>query len=113
MCFVKTIHFTNRPETGKRIKIIDASLVFDQTFGRNTKMITSVHTATLAYRGVQSVNPVAHFALRTVQAFAAWRQRRHLARLDDAALADVGLSRRAAMIEAARPVWDVPASWRR
>jgi len=35
------------------------------------------------------------------------RQRRALARLDDAALADLGLSRRAARAEAARPVWDL------
>jgi len=35
------------------------------------------------------------------------RQRRALARLDDAALADLGLSRRAARTEAARPVWDL------
>lgn len=40
------------------------------------------------------------------------RQRRALARLDDAALADLGLTRDAAAREAARPVWDVPSHWR-
>ena len=41
-----------------------------------------------------------------------WRQRRALERLDDRALADIGVSRADAMAEAARPVWDVPATWR-
>ncbi|QGX98838.1 DUF1127 domain-containing protein [Roseovarius faecimaris] len=39
------------------------------------------------------------------------RQRRALARMDDARLADLGLSREDAMAEAKRPVWDVPAHW--
>jgi uncharacterized protein YjiS (DUF1127 family) len=34
-------------------------------------------------------------------------QRRALERLDDAALADLGLSRDAARREAARPLWDI------
>lgn len=38
--------------------------------------------------------------------------RRHLARLDDAALRDIGLTRDQAITEAARPVWDVPDHWR-
>lgn len=41
-----------------------------------------------------------------------WRQRRHLARLDDHALEDIGLDRAAARQEASRPFWDVPAHWR-
>ena len=43
---------------------------------------------------------------------ALWRQRRALARLDDRALADIGVTRAEALAEAARPVWDVPATWR-
>lgn len=39
------------------------------------------------------------------------RQRRALARLDDAALTDVGLDRGEALQEARRPVWDVPCHW--
>lgn len=35
------------------------------------------------------------------------RQRRLLARLDDRALADIGLSRREALAEAHRPFWDM------
>ena len=40
------------------------------------------------------------------------RQRAALAKLDDAALADIGLTRLQANIEAKRPLWDVPANWR-
>ncbi|MEQ8290571.1 MAG: hypothetical protein RIA08_00090 [Roseovarius sp.] len=39
------------------------------------------------------------------------RQRRKLAKLDDAALRDMGLSRRDALEEARRPAWDVPHHW--
>ena len=49
------------------------------------------------------------FALRAAQIR---RQRKALARLDDAQLADIGLSRAQARAEGARPFWDVPASWR-
>jgi uncharacterized protein YjiS (DUF1127 family) len=41
-----------------------------------------------------------------------WRTRQQLKSLDDRALADIGLTRREADAEAARPVWDVPATWR-
>nr|WP_319949111.1 DUF1127 domain-containing protein [uncultured Shimia sp.] len=40
------------------------------------------------------------------------RQRKALARLDDAALRDMGLSRQDAALEAKRPAWDVPSTWR-
>ena len=39
------------------------------------------------------------------------RQRRKLARLDDAALRDMGLTRKEARDEAKRPAWDVPHHW--
>lgn len=42
---------------------------------------------------------------------ALYGQRRALTRLDDAALKDVGLSRKDALQEAGRPIWDVPAHW--
>lgn len=41
-----------------------------------------------------------------------YRQRRALARLDDARLADLGLTRAEAHAEATRPLWDVPPNWR-
>ncbi len=39
------------------------------------------------------------------------RQRRALARLDDDALCDIGLTRQDAQSEAARPIWDAPDNW--
>ena len=40
-------------------------------------------------------------------------QRRALRKLDGTALKDLGLTREEALAEAARPIWDVPANWRR
>ncbi len=45
-------------------------------------------------------------------AFATWRQRRALARLDGTALNDLGLSAAEVAAEIARPIWDVPQNWR-
>ena len=42
---------------------------------------------------------------------ALYRQRRALTRLNDDALKDVGLSRKDALHEAGRPIWDVPSHW--
>ncbi|WP_319826104.1 DUF1127 domain-containing protein [Thalassovita sp.] len=39
------------------------------------------------------------------------RQRARLAQLDDAALADIGLTRAEALREARRPLWDAPDNW--
>jgi uncharacterized protein YjiS (DUF1127 family) len=41
-----------------------------------------------------------------------WQERRALARLDDAALRDIGISGSAAHAEARRPLWDLPAERR-
>ena len=40
------------------------------------------------------------------------RQRRALAKLDDHALKDIGVTRREAQTEATRSVWDAPENWR-
>lgn len=48
---------------------------------------------------------------RLMEMFALHRQRRDLARLDDRALEDIGVSRYEAEIESARPAWDVPRHW--
>lgn len=57
------------------------------------------------------VRPVApRFSLLT--AISVWRSRRALARLDAHALADVGITAACAVKEAAKPIWDVPATWR-
>ncbi len=39
-------------------------------------------------------------------------QRGRLAELDDAMLRDIGLTRRQAVSEANRPIWDFPANWK-
>lgn len=41
-----------------------------------------------------------------------WCQRQALRRLDDRALADIGVSRAEALAEARRPAWDAPETWR-
>ena len=40
-----------------------------------------------------------------------YRQRRALAKMDDAQLVDLGLTRDEAQAEAARPIWDAPNHW--
>jgi uncharacterized protein YjiS (DUF1127 family) len=42
-----------------------------------------------------------------------WQQRQALRALDERALNDIGITRREAEAEAARPFWDAPATWRR
>ncbi len=76
-------------------------------------MFASLHTAQLTYRQVQKEGTLDRLARAITLAFAALRQRQHLSRLDDAALADIGFSRDEARSEAARPLWDVPAAWHR
>jgi len=50
---------------------------------------------------------------RLTQIGAARRQRAALERLDDTMLKDIGITRAEALAESRRPVWDVPAHWRR
>ena len=50
---------------------------------------------------------------RLLTMFAVARSRRALARLDADGLADVGLTRAAALNEARRAPWDVPQAWAR
>jgi len=41
-----------------------------------------------------------------------WRSRRALAHLDTTRLEDIGLTAKRAAAEEAKPIWDVPATWR-
>ncbi len=41
------------------------------------------------------------------------RQRCRLAKLDDRALADIGITREQAETEASRPIWDAPQFWQK
>jgi uncharacterized protein YjiS (DUF1127 family) len=75
-------------------------------------MFASLHTSSMALHRVQrrgGPGILAH--LRAAMAVQA--QRRRLADLDDARLDDLGLTRADVAAEVARPVWDVPATWRR
>ncbi|NDR57971.1 DUF1127 domain-containing protein [Pseudoruegeria sp. M32A2M] len=51
------------------------------------------------------------FFSRIMEMIAVHKQRRDLARLDDSALKDIGISRYEAEIESSRPAWDVPHHW--
>jgi len=75
-------------------------------------MTTSLHTSGLAIGGARATNPLTHLIRFAGQALALRRERTRLARLDDRALADMGVARTEALTEAARPVWDVPTYWR-
>ena len=76
-------------------------------------MFASLHTSTLAVAHVQSRGTLADLVKRLRLAATARRQRAQLARLDDAMLADIGVSPCQAAAESARPAWDVPSTWLR
>lgn len=75
-------------------------------------MFASLHTSTLTVRRVQSRGILDRLFANLRLAHVAYLQRQKLAVLDDHALADIGLTRDAALSEANRALWDVPASWR-
>lgn len=50
--------------------------------------------------------------LRLTTLFDLWRSRQVLAKLDQAALQDIGVSVEDAAREASKPIWDVPLHWR-
>lgn len=79
-------------------------------------MTTACHTAapaTLSCPALPRPTRPAGLIGRIVAILALGAQRRRLAELDDAALADIGLTRAEAEAEAGRPVWDVPTHWMR
>jgi uncharacterized protein YjiS (DUF1127 family) len=75
-------------------------------------MFASLHTSTLTVRRVQSRGIFDGLFAKLRLAYQVHTQRQKLAVLDDAALADIGLSRAEALAEASRSLWDVPANWR-
>lgn len=83
------------------------------TCSKGKTMFASVHTAAFAYRSVKSDGGLETVTRHLGLGLQAWRQRQHLAGLDDAALSDIGVTRKQALHEAARPIWDVPAHWLR
>ena len=76
-------------------------------------MFASRHTAELALRRMTAGAAATGLLSRLRLARLARAQRRQLARLDAAGLADIGITPDQAMAEKRRPIWDVPASWLR
>jgi uncharacterized protein YjiS (DUF1127 family) len=76
-------------------------------------MFASVATSTMTIRRVEMQSTLGRLAETLRLGMAAQRQRQALGALDTAALADIGLSLNAAKIEANRPFWDIPGTWRR
>lgn len=62
--------------------------------------------STLTLRSTTPLRPA--FGLNLFAMLAVARQRAALADMDDARLADLGLTRDAALTEARRPIWDLP-----
>jgi uncharacterized protein YjiS (DUF1127 family) len=76
-------------------------------------MFASLHTASFATRRVQSRGILDRLFDLVQTASILSRQRRALAALDDFRLEDLGLTRAEAEAEAARPMWDTSAMYRR
>lgn len=76
-------------------------------------MFASLHTSKLAVAQVQSASRVAGTLARIRYAMILRGERKQLAGFDAARLADIGLTRAQADIEASRPIWDVPHGWRK
>ncbi|WP_170783974.1 DUF1127 domain-containing protein [Ruegeria lacuscaerulensis] len=58
--------------------------------------------------------PHRRFSILTLlDALSLLRQRHKLARLDDRALKDIGITREQAEAEADRPIWDAPDFWQK
>jgi uncharacterized protein YjiS (DUF1127 family) len=105
---VTIIRFHHASRSGKRSNIVMQGLI-SVTSPNGKDAVMSVKTRPFALRRLpwpRLIPDLAGFlALR--------RSRRHLARLDDHILRDIGLSRAEAEAEAIRPLWDAPPHWRR
>lgn len=75
-------------------------------------MFASLHTSRYAIGHMPMRGTPRSLLARIGTALALSRQRNNLAALDDALLADIGLTREDALREANRPLWDVPSRWR-
>lgn len=69
-------------------------------------MFASLHTSTLALESVERRRGGPGMFSRLRRALDVAAQRRQLAELDDALLADIGLTREQALAEARRPLFD-------
>ena len=71
-------------------------------------LLSTLKSVAFAHR-MPNLRGVAGFLLNSHRV---WRERQHLLRLDASQLDDIGLNRDQAAAEAARPIWDAPATWR-
>ncbi|MEP4035989.1 MULTISPECIES: DUF1127 domain-containing protein [unclassified Pseudophaeobacter] len=76
-------------------------------------MTYSVNTCHSAH-ALPCAKPRARFSLLSfvTKRLELLRQRRHLKTLDARTLEDIGISRRDALHEAGRSIWDAPESWK-
>lgn len=76
-------------------------------------MTYSAHTCHSA-AAIPSAKPRARFSLLSfvTNRLDLLNQRRQLSTLDARTLEDIGISRRDALKEAGRPIWDAPESWK-
>lgn len=56
--------------------------------------------------------PLRRVLSRIWHAHLIWQQRQSLLTMDTSLLDDIGINRAEAIAEAARPIWDVPQTWR-
>ncbi len=105
MYSIKNIRFHNQTQYAIYIKEIDLTNVNHQHL-RKEKAMTLINTSIAHRRRRASI-------LKTItHLVAVHRQRKALARMDDTALDDIGVSRAQAHREASRPIWDAPETWR-
>jgi len=76
-------------------------------------MSASIHSSGKIRGWLLATPTVGRLVAPVFAAHDVWRQRRALAELDDHRLDDLGLTRRDAAREAARPIWDQGPSIRR
>ena len=76
-------------------------------------MFASLTLSTMAVSHVQKRGSFADLIARLQSGLVAHAQRKQLRSLDDALLADIGLTRAQVEAECARPFWDIPTNARR
>jgi len=67
---------------------------------------------TLSLSSVRAPSRLSSPSSFVAHAMGVWAERRELSRLDTSRLRDLGISPEAAAVEAARPMWDLPAQRR-
>lgn len=70
-------------------------------------------TVTVNHAAIDCTHPTKHKGIfgRLADMIAVRQQRRSLMKLDAHLLRDIGITHKTAMVEAKKPVWDVPAHW--